>query len=76
MILPVLAGDANLVGALLVTVDANSAATGAPVKGGALLGRGRSAALALGAVPLAVLRGEDPCVGHGKDGDEGEDGAG
>lgn len=76
MLLPISISNADLVAACAVAVNADGTATGAPVKGSALLVWGFGTALALGAVPLAVLRGEDPGVGHGEDGDEGEDSAG
>lgn len=76
MVLPISISNADLVVAFAVTEDADGTATGAPVKGGTLLVWGFGARLALSAIPLAVLSGEDPCVGHGENGDEGEDSAG
>lgn len=79
MVLPVLISNTNLVAArtiLISAVNSNSAATGTPVKGSSLLVHGFGAASTLGAVPLAALGGEDPCIAHGEDGEEGEEGAG
>lgn len=76
VVLPISIGNSNLVWAFAVAVDTDSTATGTPVKVSALLVGSFRAALALLAIPLAVLSGEDPGVGHWENRDEGEDGAG
>lgn len=76
VVLPISISNADLVVAFAVTEDADGTATGAPVIGGTLLVWGFGACLALSAIPLAVLSGEDPCIGHGENGDEGEESAG
>lgn len=76
MLLPISISNADLVAAFAVAVDADGTATRSPVKVRALLGGGFGTALALGAIPLAVIGGKDPGVGHGENSDEGKDGAG
>ena len=79
MIVPVIRCNSNLVAARLVAVDTKNTIGQKgvlPVNCVTALAGGLSAALVAFAVPLPTASGEDPGVGHRKDGNDGGDSGG
>lgn len=79
VVIPVIRCNSNLVAARLVAVDTKNTIgpqVVLPVNSVTAFAGGLSAALVVFAVPLPAAGGEDPGVGHRKDGGDGGDGGG